>query len=146
MNFITSTQMSQLKGSKTCQCDDSQCFHSRGQICYAVKAHDWTKGRVLRTRERPTNFCSVGRRGVDEGFEFHWYPGKPPYFIAPDGRKHRCKMRGRVPVIGGDGSNSPQQAAIAAELLAIRRSAHRVLKRLRVFSGEAPSRVRRCSG
>ena len=22
--------------------------------------------------------CSVGRRCVDEGFEFHWYPGQPP--------------------------------------------------------------------
>ena len=48
----------------------------------------------------------VGRRCMDEGFEFHWYPGQPPYFIAPDGRKHRCKMRGRVPVIGGEGSTA----------------------------------------
>ena len=40
---------------------------------------------------------------MDEGF--HWYP-QPPYFIAPDGKKHRCKMRGRVPVIGGEGSTA----------------------------------------
>ena len=44
--------------------------------------------------------CSVGRRCMDEGFDFHWYAGKPPYFITPDGKKLRCKMKGRVPVIG----------------------------------------------
>ena len=54
--------------------------------------------------------CSVGRRCMDEGFEFHWYPGQPSYLIAPDGRKHRCKMRGRVPVIGGEGSTAPAAA------------------------------------
>ena len=37
---------------------------------------------------------------MDEGFDFHWYAGKPPYFITPDGKKLRCKMKGRVPVIG----------------------------------------------
>ena len=56
--------------------------------------------------ESTPSVCSVGRRCMDEGFEFHWYPGQPPYFIAPDGRKHRCKMRGRVPVIGGEGSTA----------------------------------------
>ena len=44
--------------------------------------------------------CSVGRRCMDEGFDFHWYAGKPPYFVTPDGKKLRCKMKGRVPVIG----------------------------------------------
>ena len=43
---------------------------------------------------------------MDEGFEFHWYPGQPPYFIAPNGKKHRCKIRGRVPVLGGEGSSA----------------------------------------
>ena len=49
---------------------------------------------------------SFGRRCMDEGFEFYWYPGQPPYFIAPGGKKHPCKMSGRVPVIGGEGSSA----------------------------------------
>ena len=40
---------------------------------------------------------------MDEGFDFHWYAGKAPYFVAPEGKKLYCKLRGRVPVIG-DGS------------------------------------------
>ena len=44
--------------------------------------------------------CSVGRRCMDDGFDFHWYAGKPPYFVISDGKKLRCKMKGRVPVIG----------------------------------------------
>ena len=44
--------------------------------------------------------CSVGRRCMDEGFDFHWYAGKPLYFVTPDGKRLRCKMKGRVPVIG----------------------------------------------
>ena len=47
--------------------------------------------------------CSVGRRCMDEGFDFHWYAGKAPYFVTPDGKKLYCKLRGRVPVIS-DGS------------------------------------------
>ena len=47
--------------------------------------------------------CSVGRRCMDEGFDFHWYAGKAPYFVTPEGKKLYCKLRGRVPVIG-DGS------------------------------------------
>ncbi|CAE7379256.1 unnamed protein product [Symbiodinium natans] len=27
--------------------------------------------------------CSVGRRCMEDGYEFHWYPKKPPYFVAP---------------------------------------------------------------
>ena len=93
--------------------------------------------------------CSVGRRCMDEGFEFHWYPGQPPYFIAPDGRKHRCTMRGRVgcpSLVEKAQPHSPQQTATASGLLVIRRSAHPVLKRLRVFSRKPPSWVGRCSG
>ena len=37
---------------------------------------------------------------MDEGYDFHWYAGKPPYFVTPDGKKLKCKMKGRVPVIG----------------------------------------------
>ena len=44
--------------------------------------------------------CSVGRRCMDEGFDFHWPRGQAPYFITPNGQKLRCRMRGRVPVIG----------------------------------------------
>ena len=44
--------------------------------------------------------CSVGRRCMEEGFDFHWHAGSAPYFITPDGRKLRCRMKGRVPVIG----------------------------------------------
>ena len=40
---------------------------------------------------------------MDEGFDFHWYAGKAPYFVAPDGKELYCKLRRRVPVIG-DGS------------------------------------------
>ena len=43
---------------------------------------------------------------MDEVFEFHWYPRQPPYFMTPNGKKRRCKMRGRVPVIGGEGSSA----------------------------------------
>ena len=50
--------------------------------------------------ENTPSVCSVGRRCMDEGFDFHWYAGKPPYFITPDGKKLKCKMKGRVPVIG----------------------------------------------
>ena len=38
--------------------------------------------------------CSVGRRYMDEGFDFHWYAGKAPYFVTPDGKKLYCKLRG----------------------------------------------------
>ena len=27
--------------------------------------------------------CSVGRRCMDEGYDFHWYAGKPPHFVTP---------------------------------------------------------------
>ena len=40
---------------------------------------------------------------MDEGFDFHWYSGKGPYFVTPGGKKLYCKLRGGVPVIG-DGS------------------------------------------
>ena len=40
----------------------------------------WAECDVL---ESTPPVCSVGRRCMDEGFEFHWYPGQPPYFIAP---------------------------------------------------------------
>ena len=41
---------------------------------------------------------------MDEGFDFHWYAGKAPYFVTPDGKKLYCKLRGRVPAIS-DGFN-----------------------------------------
>ena len=56
---------------------------------------------------------------MDEGFEFHWYPGQPPYSIAPDGKKHRCKMRGRVPVIGGEGSTALAAASMYEKWFAL---------------------------
>ena len=37
---------------------------------------------------------------MEEGFDFHWHAGKAPYFITPDGRKLRCRVKGRAPVIG----------------------------------------------
>ena len=43
--------------------------------------------------------CSVGRRCMDEGYDFHWHAGKVPFFVTPDGRKLKCKLKGRVPVI-----------------------------------------------
>ena len=30
--------------------------------------------------------CSVGRRCMDEDYDFHWYAGKPPYFITPEAK------------------------------------------------------------
>ena len=51
--------------------------------------------------------CSVGRRCMDEGYGFHWYPGQAPYFVTPAGRKLRCKMKGRVPVIGDEVMATP---------------------------------------
>ena len=51
--------------------------------------------------------CSVGRRCMDEGFDFHWYSGKNPYFVTPEGQKLYCKLRGRVPVIGENALASP---------------------------------------
>ena len=51
--------------------------------------------------------CSVGRRCMDEGFDFHWYAGKNPYFVTPEGQKLYCKLRGRVPVIGENSIASP---------------------------------------
>ena len=51
--------------------------------------------------------CSVGRRCMDEGFDFHWYAGKSPYFVTPEGKKLYCKLRGRVPVIGENAIASP---------------------------------------
>ena len=51
--------------------------------------------------------CSVGRRCMDEGHGFHWYPGQAPYFVTPEGRKPRCKMKGRVPVIGDEVMATP---------------------------------------
>ena len=46
--------------------------------------------------------CSVGRRCMDEDYGFHWYPGQVPYFVTREGLKLRCKMKGRVPVIGDE--------------------------------------------
>ena len=37
---------------------------------------------------------------MDDGFDFHWYAGKSPYFVTPDGKKLYRNLRGRVPVIG----------------------------------------------
>ena len=36
---------------------------------------------------------------MDEGYDFHWHAGKVPFFVTPDGRKLKCKLKGRVPVI-----------------------------------------------
>ena len=44
---------------------------------------------------------------MDEGYGFHWCPGQAPYFVTPEGRKLRCKMKGRVPVIGGEVMTTP---------------------------------------
>ena len=57
--------------------------------------------------ERTPPVCSVGRRCMDEGYGFHWYPGQAPYFVTPEGRKLRCKMKGRVPVIGDEVMATP---------------------------------------
>ena len=51
--------------------------------------------------------CSVGRRCMDEGYGFHWYPEQAPYFVTPEGRKLRCKMKGRVPIIGDEVMATP---------------------------------------
>ena len=40
---------------------------------------------------------------MDEGFDFHWYSGKVPYFVTPGGKELYCKLRGGVPIIA-DGS------------------------------------------
>ena len=50
---------------------------------------------------------SVGRRCMEDGFEFHWYPKKAPYFISPEGKKLRCRVRGMVPVIASDTLAAP---------------------------------------
>ena len=47
---------------------------------------------------------------MDEGFDFHWYAGKPPYFITPDGKKLKCKMKGRVPKVAGIKSSALKEA------------------------------------
>ena len=46
--------------------------------------------------------CSVGKKCMDEGFGFYWPPGETPYFVKPNGDRIDCKMRGKVPVFGGD--------------------------------------------
>ena len=51
---------------------------------------------------------------MDEGFDFHWYAGKAPYFVTPEGRKLYCKLRGRVPVIGDGSIATPAQDEKAA--------------------------------
>ena len=51
--------------------------------------------------------CSVGRRCMEDGYEFHWYPKRPPYFVAPNGQRLRCRMRGMVPVLGGGAMAAP---------------------------------------
>ena len=45
---------------------------------------------------------SVDRRCMEDGFEFHWFPKKASYFISPEGKKLRRRMRGMVLVIGSD--------------------------------------------
>ena len=67
--------------------------------------------------------CSVGRRCMEEGFDFHWPAGQVPYFITPEGRKLRCRMKGRVPVIGDlDAWASP-----ASEQSGTKEAGHQVL-------------------
>ena len=46
--------------------------------------------------------CSVGRRCLDEDYEFHWPRRKAPYFITPEGKKIQCKLKGRVPIISNE--------------------------------------------
>ena len=45
---------------------------------------------------------SVGKRCLDEGFGFYWPPYRKPFFVKPDGTKLQCRLRGRVPIIGGE--------------------------------------------
>ena len=61
--------------------------------------------------------CSVGRRCMEDGYEFHWYPKKPPYFVAPNGQRLRCRMRGMVPVLGGGAMAAPSTNEEASESL-----------------------------
>ena len=46
--------------------------------------------------------CSVGRRCLDEDYDFHWPRGQAPYFITPEGKRIQCKLKGRVPVISSE--------------------------------------------
>ena len=39
---------------------------------------------------------SIGRLVEQHGFQFHWKAGKA-WFVAPDGRRHECKVKNYVP-------------------------------------------------
>ena len=42
---------------------------------------------------------SVGRRCVNDGYEFHWCPGTSPYFVRPDGQRVLLEVENYVPYI-----------------------------------------------
>ena len=80
---------------------------------------------------------------MDEGFDFHWYAGKAPYFVTPEGRKLYCKLRGRVPVIGDGSIATPAQDEKAAHDVSYT-SVRRILKGIRPsLSARQPLEQRR---
>ena len=63
---------------------------------------------------------------MDDDFDFHWPRRQAPYLITPNGRKLRCRMTGRVPVIGdldswasavkdSEAEENPQKVRAAAQ-------------------------------
>ena len=74
----------------------------QGDKSVSLKIPEFSKPLECYLLESTQPVCSVGRRCMDERYGFHWYPGQASYFVTPGGRKLRCKMKGRVPVIGDE--------------------------------------------
>ena len=47
--------------------------------------------------EQTPAVLSVGRRFMQEGDAFHWFPWKSPYFLKPNGEKILCEVHAYVP-------------------------------------------------
>ena len=56
----------------------------------------------LFTLEDSPAVCSVGRKCLEQGFEFYWPAEKALCFVRPDGEQVNCRLRGQVPVFGKD--------------------------------------------
>ena len=42
---------------------------------------------------------SIGKRCMEEGWEFVWRPNKPPYIKFPNGKQIQCVVKGNVPYL-----------------------------------------------
>ena len=89
---------------KTALTTGPQDFHTAGGPTSAaaeLKFYSKALGGQVRAilLENSPNLISVGKRCMRQGYSFHWYPHRAPYFVHPKGHYIKCKVEGDIPYV-----------------------------------------------